>query len=103
MWIIIVFIVASLIHCCGDVLFKRASITFTWWDFLIGSFCYVVTIPAWLWVLKSGKLATLVSMGTVLQLVILTLVGIFFFKEHLTPRETFGIVLAILAVLMFYK
>jgi drug/metabolite transporter (DMT)-like permease len=87
----------------GDVLFKRASINFTWWDFLLGSFLYIVTIPTWLWVLKSGKLATLVSMGTVLQLVILTIVGVFFFKEHLTVRETFGIALAILAVLMFYK
>lgn len=103
MLIIGIFILASLLHCMGDVLFKRASINFTWWDFLLGSFLYIVTIPTWLWVLKSGKLATLVSMGTVLQLVILTIVGVFFFKEHLTVRETFGIALAILAVLMFYK
>lgn len=101
--VIVVFIITSLVHCLGDVLFKRASITFTWWDFLLGSFCYVITIPVWLWVLKNGKLSTLISMGTVLQLVILTLVGVFFFKEHLSTRETFGIILAILAVLMFYK
>lgn len=103
MVLIVVFILASLIHCLGDVFFKRASINFTWCDFLLGSLCFVITIPTWLWILKNGKLATLVSIGMVLQLIILTLVGVFFFKEHLTTRETFGIILAILAVLMFYK
>ena len=103
MLVIGIFILASLIHCLGDVLFKRCSANFTWWDFLIGFFCYVITVPVWLWILKHGKFATLISMGTAIQLVVLTLMGFFFFKESLSTREMIGVGLAVLAVLMFYK
>jgi EamA domain-containing membrane protein RarD len=76
---------------------------FTWFDFLIGSLLYTITIPTWLWILKHGKFATLVSLGTAMQLVTLTLVGWLVFKESLSAREMIGIGFAILAVLMFYK
>lgn len=101
--VVVVFIISALINCAADCLFKRASMNFTWFDFLLGSFLYMVTIPTWLWILKNGKFATLVSLGIAMQLVMLTFIGWFFFKESLSVREMIGIGLVILAVLMFYK
>ncbi len=96
-----VFTLCALIHCLGDFFMKRASIAFTWTDLLLATVFYVITIPGWLWVLKMGKLATLASIGAAMQAVILVMVGVLMFNEHLTTREIIGIFFAIAALVMF--
>lgn len=100
---VLIFSLGCIIHCLGDYFLKRASINFTWFDVLMGSLSYVVTIPLWLWTLRQAKLATLVSIGAAAQVLILALIGVVIFKEHMTTREICGLVLAVLAVAMFYK
>ena len=101
--IVIVFIINALIHCLGDYFLKRASINFSWRDIWLAIAAYVVTIPAWIWLLKLNKLAVMISVGAAANIIIMTLIGIFIFRENLTIREVVGVGFAIAAIAMFAK
>lgn len=101
--LLLVFILNNVIHCIGDYFIKRASIAFTWRDVIFGSIFYLITVPGWVWLLKFAKLATLASLGAALNIMMLVAMGVFIFHEHLSTREVVGVLLAIAAVVMFYR
>lgn len=98
-----VLIILGLVHCVGDYFLKRASITFTWSDLLIAIALYTATTPGYLWLMKFTKLAILASMGAAVNIIVVVTMGVMIFHEQLTTREILGVVLAVVAVAMFYK
>lgn len=99
----VAFIVLGLIHCLGDYFLKKASISFSWWYVALAMGLWMMTTPGYLWLMKIAKLATLASIGAAVNIIVMVVMGITIFHEHLTTREIIGVVLAIAAIAMFYK
>lgn len=99
----ITFIVLGLIHCLGDYFLKKASISFSWTNVLLAMGLWMLTTPGYLWLMKIAKLATLASIGAAVNIIVMVVMGIVIFHEHVTTREVIGIILAIAAIAMFYK
>jgi drug/metabolite transporter (DMT)-like permease len=85
----------------ADYFLKLASskpTPWTSWQFVAGLLLYGSTAFGWLYVMKHMKLAVVGVVYTAAMLVLLALIGYFFFGEKLTLREWAGIGLALAAV-----
>lgn len=92
-----------LVCALGDVFFKKASVLaqpYTSASFIAGSLIYGLCGFSWVIVLKSVKLATSGVLFSVFWSVSLAICGVIFFGEHLSLRETIGLVLGVVALLM---
>lgn len=90
----------------GDYFLKRASAAdrplLTRW-FLIGVVLYSTTAFAWVYVMRHLKLATIGVVYSVCMILVLTGMGVFFFKETLNWYEVCGIGLAIASILLLTR
>ncbi len=82
----------------GDVFFKKWAInskpTIMWIGFII----YIIGGLFWAYSLKYEMLSRAVSIFTILNLIIVSLVGIIFFKENVSVITKFGIILGIISI-----
>ncbi len=89
----------------GDYYIKLAtylSDPFRSWQFALGFICYAFGAFGWFYAMKHLPMAVTGVVYACLTIVMLALVGAYFFKEALSYRELFGITLAILAVLVVH-
>lgn len=96
----------SIITVFGDGLIKEASLQkgFAGWQMLImGAVIYGLTAFGWFFVMRRIKLSTLGVLYGVSCIIFLALVSVFFFKEKLNPMEIFGIILAIISLLILAR
>lgn len=102
-WAIMIGIGLSLITALADGLIKHATLQkhFSGWIWLFtAAFLYGLTAFGWFFVLKKFKLSTMGALYAVSIVVFLALLGVFYFKEHLAPMEIFGIILAIVSLII---
>lgn len=102
-WTIMIGIGLSLITALADGLLKHAALQerFSGWTWLLtAAFLYGLTAFGWFFVLRKFKLSTAGTLYAVSIAVFLALLGIFYFKEHLAPMEIFGIILALVALII---
>ncbi len=100
----IIFIsVAILFESFADVLFKfshtESKQIFLW----IGIVLYTIGTVIWAYSLKYEFLSKAISLFTILNLVVVTLAGVFIFKEELTLINKIGILLGIVSVFLIEK
>lgn len=95
---VVVTIAFSAIGVLGDYFLKLASqqqhsLRSRW--FLLGFALYASTAFGWLFVMRHLKLATIGVLYSVSIIVLLTTVGVVFFRETLNAYELLGVVMAI--------
>jgi multidrug transporter EmrE-like cation transporter len=93
----------SLITALADGLIKHAALQerFSGWIWLLfGAILYGLTAFGWFFVLRKLKLSTAGTLYAVSIAIFLALLGVFYFKEHLSPMEIFGMVLAIVSLII---
>jgi drug/metabolite transporter (DMT)-like permease len=102
-------LVAAAMSCLGivgDYFLKLASQEerplFTW-AFPVGLVLYASTAFAWVYLMKHLKLATIGVIYSVCMILLLTGMGVLFFKESLNRWEVAGIVLAIASILLLSR
>lgn len=71
--------------------------------FPVGLVLYASTAFAWVYLMKHLKLATIGVIYSVCMILLLTVMGVVFFKESLTRWEVAGIVLAIASILLLSR
>jgi small multidrug resistance pump len=96
----------SLVGVLGDYYLKLASgsehsLRTPW--FYIGFAVYASTAFGWVFVMKSLKLATIGVVYSVSMIVLLTLVGVVFFRESMTLYEVAGVILAIVSLILLVR
>lgn len=91
---------AVTLEVVGDVFFKKWSIDGKNILLYIGLLIYFIGTIFWAISLKYEYLSKAISIFTVLNLVIIVLVGIFYFKEDLSLINKIGIGLGILSVIL---
>jgi multidrug transporter EmrE-like cation transporter len=93
--------VAALFEAFGDVLLKKWSLSggravF----FVVGLLVYLVATIIWAFSLKYEFLSKAISVVTVLNLLAVVLVGVFYFKETLSTLNVIGIILAVISIFL---
>ncbi len=99
-------IILSLIVVFGDYLIKLASMQngFSgWYLLMLGAIIYGLTGIGWFFVMRHLKLSTIGVVFGMSCLIALTLVSIFYFNEHINSYEIFGIILAIISIIILAR
>jgi drug/metabolite transporter (DMT)-like permease len=96
----------SLVGVLGDYFLKLASETerslkSAW--FYVGFVVYASTAFGWVFVMKHLKLATIGVVYSVSMILLLTAIGVVFFRETLNYYEMAGLVLAIASLLLLSR
>jgi small multidrug resistance pump len=103
---LLVTVAFSGIGVLGDYFLKLASANErpikTGW-FFIGFVLYASTAFGWVLVMKHLKLATISIVYSVSMVLMLTAVGVVFFRESLGYSETIGIVLAVASLILLMR
>ena len=91
------------LEIAGDVFFKKWTIEHKPLLLWIGFAVYVISAFFWAYSLKYETLSKAIFVFTILNLVIVTLIGIFFFKEHISLVSKIGILLAIISIVLIER
>jgi drug/metabolite transporter (DMT)-like permease len=103
---IIVTIVFSLVGVLGDYFLKLASereqsLRSIW--FYVGFALYASTAFGWLFVMKHLKLATIGVVYSIAMILLLTSIGVIFFRESLNGYEIAGLLMAIGSLVLLMR
>lgn len=71
--------------------------------FIVGMFLYALTALGWFFVMKEMKLGILGIFYSVTTAVLLVIVGVVFFKEHLSIYDITGIILGIISIILLSR
>jgi len=93
-------ILAVAFEIIGDILFKKWSIENKSILLYIGLLIYFIGTIFWAFSLKYEYLSTAISVFMIINLVVIVLVGVLYFKEDLSLINKFGIGLGILSVIL---
>ena len=103
---VLVTIAFSAVGVVGDYFLKRASasehsLKTTW--FYVGFAVYASTALGWVFVMKHLKLATISVVYSISMILLLTVVGVVFFRESLNYYEVAGLAMAIASLLLLIR
>jgi undecaprenyl phosphate-alpha-L-ara4N flippase subunit ArnF len=93
----------ALVGVGGDTLLRLAGagVKFIDWKFFIlGLIVYASTAIGWFFALKYIKFSTVGVYYSLASLLFLIIIGHFYFKETLSPREIFGMVLGVASIIL---
>jgi len=103
---VLVTVAFSVVGVLGDYFLKLASAyqqpLRTGW-FYLGFALYASTAFGWVFVMKHLKLATISVVYSVSMVLLLTAVGVVFFRESLNYLELAGIVLAVASLVLLMR
>jgi small multidrug resistance pump len=103
---VMITIAFSVMGVLGDYFLKLASAhehsLKTIW-FYIGFVVYASTAFGWVFVMKYLKLATISVVYSVSMVVLLTAIGVVFFRESLNSYEIIGLVMAIASLILLIR
>lgn len=97
---LILILVATALEIVGDILFKKWSLNGKSFLFVVGFLIYAIGVVFWGLSLKYGYLSEAISILTVLNLVIISLVGVLYFHEDLSLINKIGIALGVVSVIL---
>lgn len=103
---ILVVIFLSALGVFGDFFIKIAGngekfIEIKW--FIIGMLIYASTAFGWFYVMKHIKLSTLGGIYALTTILLLIIVGIFYFHEKLNNHEIVGMITALISILLLNR
>ncbi|MCX6712831.1 MAG: hypothetical protein NTY66_01335 [Candidatus Vogelbacteria bacterium] len=98
----ILILTAVAFESLADIFFKKWGMSASGHTaFLVAGFViYAISTIAWAVSLKYGYLTKAISIFTILNFIIVILVGVFLFKENLSLVNKLGIVLGIASVIL---
>jgi multidrug transporter EmrE-like cation transporter len=95
--------IGAILEIAGDVFFKKWAVEnrplLMWSGFII----YSIGALFWAYSLKYEMLSKAISIFTILNLVIVAIVGIIFFKENISMMARLGIVLGIISIVLIER
>jgi len=88
------------LEVAADVLFKKWALENKNYLLIVGLVIYMIGTTFWAYSLRYGHLSKAISIFAVLNLIILVLVGVLFFKEDLSMINKIGVILGIVSVIL---
>ena len=96
----ILILVAVIIEAIADILFKKWAIQTKNLFLILGLILYFIGTIFWAISLKYEFLSKSISIFTILNLIIIVLIGLIYFDESLSTINKIGIALGIISVIL---
>lgn len=96
----ILILLATFLEIIADILLKRWTIQSKNILFIIGLVIYFIGTLFWAFSLKYENLSSAISIFTILNLIVIVLVGILVFGEELSLINKIGIALGIVSIIL---
>ena len=96
----------SLLGIVGDYFLKLASAnenSFKTASFYVGFVLYASTAFGWVFMMKHLKLATIAVVYSISMVLLLTAIGVLFFRESLSHYEIAGLLMAIASLILLVR
>ncbi len=93
-------ILATALEITGDIFFKKWSINGKSAILIIGFIIYTLGTIFWALSIKYGDLSKAISLLTILNLIVVVLVGVLYFNENLTLTNKIGICLGVVSIIL---
>lgn len=106
LYIIIFSVFLALVTAFGDLLIKKGALDgslLTNYRVLAAALLYGLTAYGWYFVLRQTKLSSAVMIYTMSLLIVVVLIGVFYFRERLNPAEYCGMAMAVGALLLLSR
>ncbi len=71
--------------------------------FFLGMIIYASTAFGWFYIMKHTKLSTLGVFFGLTNIILLALVGVIFFKEHLNTYDIVGIIFGVISIILLAR
>lgn len=97
---LILIIIATIFEVIGDIFFKKWALENNRYLLLIGLVIYFIGTIIWAISLKFEFLSKAISIFTILNLILVVLVGILIFKEDISLVNKISILLGIISVIL---
>jgi len=91
---------AAIFEVIGDIFFKSWSLGGRSIILWIGIIIYAFGTFVWAYSLKFDFLSKAISILTVINLIVVVLIGVLYFKENLSAINKLGIVLGVISVIL---
>lgn len=91
---------AALFEGAGDVLLKKWAVDGRSIFFMVGVAVYIVATIVWAYTLKYEFLSKAISVVSIINLIVVILVGVLYFKEDLSTINKIGILLGIISIVL---
>ncbi len=96
-------VISARLEATGDIILKKWAIDGKNIALIFGIAVYFVATLLWAFSLKYEFLSKAISILTVLNLVIVVLVGVLYFKEDLSMVNKIGIALGIISIILIER
>ena len=96
----ILVIIAAILEASGDVILKKWALDGKRVFFLCGLITYFAATVIWAFSLKHEFLSKAISIITIVNLILVVLVGVLYFKEDLSIMNKIGIITGIISVIL---
>lgn len=97
LFLLLIFLAVAF-EAAADIFFKKWSMESRTALMVIGMVLYAIGTFIWAYSLKYEFLSKAISVFTIVNLIVIILVGVFFFKEELTTLNIIGIALGVVSV-----
>jgi multidrug transporter EmrE-like cation transporter len=91
-------ILAAILEAGGDIVLKKWALDNKNLIFALGLALYLGAVILWAFSLKHEVLSKAISVVTIINLIIVVLVGVFYFHDDLSLVNKLGIVLGIISI-----
>jgi len=102
----VVAVLMSALGVAGDYFLRVAGSGpryISWGPFIVGVLLYALTAIGWFYAFKHMKLAMVGVVYSLSTLILLTLLGTLYFREHLSYVEGIGLLLAIVVIILLAR
>lgn len=93
-------ILAAVLEASGDIILKKWTIEQKNMLFIAGLLVYFIATVLWAFSLKYEFLSKAISIVTILNLIIVLLVGILYFKEDVSFISKIGMITGIISIIL---
>lgn len=103
---LVIVILLAAVGVLGDYFIKLSSKAPSFISnppFYVGMIIYALTAVGWFFMMKYIKLSTLGVIYALTTVILLAIVGVIFFREHLSGYDLLGIVLGITALVLLTR
>ena len=90
----------TIFEVLGDFLFKKWVLVDQKWFLIVGIVAYLISTVIWAFSLKTESLSKAIAIFTVLSIIIVDLMGVYVFKEHLSTLNVTGIALGVVSIIL---
>lgn len=93
-------LICGVLYTLGDLFMKKWALKPSWSMYLLGALMYVIGMNFLAFSYRFKNIAVATALAVIFNIIALTVISITYFKEPLTIKQMFGLILSISAIFL---